>query len=48
MLENFPIILLAALIGTAVNPSLTIVAQAVRTADHLLRHVFHGASRQSA
>ena len=25
---------------TAVNPSLTIVAQAVRTADHLLRDVF--------
>ena len=26
--------------STAVNPSLTIVAQAVRTTDHLLREVF--------
>ncbi len=31
--------------STAVNPSLTIVAQAVRTAEHLIRDVFKGGSR---
>ena len=31
--------------STAVNPSLTIVAQAVRTAEHLLRDVFREATR---
>lgn len=34
--------------STAVNPSLTIVAQAVRTAEHLLKDVFHAGSLQSA
>lgn len=34
--------------STAVNPSLTIVAQAVRTADHLLRDVFKTTALQPA
>ena len=32
--------------STAVNPSLTIVAQAVRTADHLLRDVLKASAQQ--
>jgi choline dehydrogenase-like flavoprotein len=31
--------------STAVNPSVTIVAQAVRTADHMLKHVFKTGDR---